>query len=133
MLKKLNHFNTILKNSKKYQSLDINLSVRIGINTGMVTTGAVGKGREGDYTVYGDAVNLASRMESNAPTNTIMVPEETMELVRDYFTFTDKGEVKVKGKSHPISVFTVASKKDLTINISTPFIGRENEISIFEK
>ena len=85
MLKKLKHFNTILKESKKYRNLDIDLSIRIGINTGMVTTGAVGKEREGDYTAYGDAVNLASRMESNAPINRIMLPEDTMDLVKDYF------------------------------------------------
>ena len=56
-----------------YSVLDIDFSIRVGINTGMVTTGAVGKKREGDYTVYGDAVNLASRMESNAPINKIMI------------------------------------------------------------
>jgi len=133
MLKKLKHFNTILKNSEKYKHLDINLSIRIGINTGMVTTGAVGKEREGDYTAYGDTVNLASRMESNAPINTIMVAEDTMELVKDYFIFKDHGFVEVKGKSKPISVFVLQSKKDLSMNISTPFIGREKEIKILSE
>ncbi len=128
MLKKLKHFNSILRKSEKYGHLDIDLSIRIGINTGMVTTGAVGKEREGDYTAYGDTVNLASRMESNAPINTIMVAEDTMELVKDYFIFKDHGFVEVKGKSKPISVFIIQSKKDLSINTSTPFIGREKEI-----
>ena len=126
------YFNPDLKNSPKYSSLDINLSIRVGINTGMVTTGAVGKEREGDYTVYGDTVNLASRMESNAPINTIMVAEDTMELVKDYFIFKDHGFVEVKGKSKPISVFVLQSKKDLSMNISTPFIGREKEIKILK-
>ena len=83
MLEKLQKFNILLKQSEKYKNLNIDFSIRVGINTGMVTTGAVGKEREGDYTVYGDTVNLASRMESNAPINTIMVPEETMLLVED--------------------------------------------------
>ena len=133
MLKKLKHFNTILKKSKKYGTLDIDLSIRVGINTGMVTTGAVGKEREGDYTVYGDTVNLASRMESNAPINSIMVPENTMELVKDYFIFKDYGFVEVKGKSKPVSVFVIESKKDLSMKISTPFIGREKEIKILSE
>ena len=128
MLAKLEKFNLILKNSPKYSSLNINLSIRVGINTGMVTTGAIGKEREGDYTVYGDSVNLASRMESDAPSNTIMVPEETMTLVNTYFHFKDHGNIEVKGKSKPISVFIVESKKDLEVKHSTPFIGREIEM-----
>ena len=133
ILKKLSQFNTILKKSEKYGSLDVDLSVRIGINTGMVTTGAVGKERAGDYTVYGDAVNLASRMESNAPINTIMVPENTMVLVSDNFIFKDYGTIEVKGKKEPISVYLVDSKKDLVSNPSSPFIGREEEIKLLKK
>jgi len=133
MLEKLQKFNTILKQSKKYENLNIDFSIRVGINTGMVTTGAVGKEREGDYTVYGDAVNLASRMESNAPINTIMIPEETMLLVENYFIFKDNSTIKVKGKSEPISVFLVQSNKDLSNQSNSPFIGREDEISILTK
>ena len=129
MLLKLKKFNSILKNSPKYSSLNIDFSIRVGINTGMVTTGAIGKEREGDYTVYGDSVNLAARMESNAPTDTIMIPEETMMLVNNYFDFIDHGSIEVKGKSKPISVYLVKSKKDIEIDRSTPFIGRENEIN----
>ena len=132
MLEKLNKFNIILSKSKKYGNLDIDFSIRVGINTGMVTTGAVGKEREGDYTVYGDAVNLASRMESNAPLNSIMVPEETMLLVEDYFVFKDNSTIKVKGKSKPISVFLAESAKDLSTKNDSPFIGREDEISILK-
>ena len=51
MLKKLAQFNQILKKSDKYKDLNIDLSLRIGINTGMVTTGAVGKEREGDLSL----------------------------------------------------------------------------------
>ena len=128
MLQKLKKFNSILNNSPKYKSLNIDFSIRVGINTGMVTTGAIGKEREGDYTVYGDSVNLAARMESNAPINSIMIPENTMNLVGNYFEFKDHGDIKVKGKADKISVFIVESKKDLSISHTTPFIGREIEI-----
>ena len=133
MLAKLKKFNGILSDSEKYKEFDIDFSIRVGINTGMVTTGAIGKEREGDYTVYGDTVNLASRMESNAPINSIMIPESTMLLVENNFEFIDNGEVTVKGKSKPISVFLVSSKKDTAVRHSSPFIGRENEINELNK
>ena len=129
MIKKLTKFNKIASSSNKFHNVEINLSIRVGINTGMVTTGKIGKKREGDFTVYGDAVNLAARMESNAPVGAIMIPEETMYLVKDHFNFTDHGEMTVKGKSKPISVFLVDSQKDFTVRHRSPFIGRDNELS----
>ena len=127
MIQKLEKFNQIASASKKYHNTKIDLSIRVGINTGMVTTGKIGKEREGDYTVYGDTVNLASRMESNAPVNSIMIPAYTMNLVKTSFVFKDNGEIKVKGKEEPISVYLVNSKKDKKVSHISPFVGREQE------
>ena len=127
MISKLKKFNKIASASEKYHHVSIDLSIRVGINTGMVTTGKIGKEREGDYTVYGDAVNLASRMESNAPTDSVMIPEYTMNLVKSSFVFKDNGDIKVKGKEEPISVFIVESKKDKKVSHASPFIGRDLE------
>ena len=52
MLSKLKKFNKIASSSQKYHHVNVDLSVRVGINTGMVTTGKIGKKREGDFTVY---------------------------------------------------------------------------------
>ncbi|MCD4817182.1 MAG: tetratricopeptide repeat protein [Candidatus Cloacimonetes bacterium] len=129
ILSKLKQINNMLK------SQNIELSVRIGINTGLVTTGKVGLGREGDFTVYGDNVNIASRMESNAPLNSIMIPLKTKQLVTDIFKFNTLGKIQVKGKTEPIEVYIVnglASNKierwERTKLIKKPdYVGREVE------
>ena len=127
MQSKLEKFNKRFPSSYNLSPEKHTLSVRFGINTGLVTTGRVGKGREGDFTVYGDAVNLASRMESNAPVNRIMLPEKTMQMVEDYFEFEDHGNIRVKGKKDDVSVFLVSKTKDRQDNLDprfkTPFVG----------
>jgi len=135
MLENLEKFNQILY--KIPQLSRIQLGIRIGINTGFVTTGKVGAEREGDYTVYGDAVNLASRMESHAPTNRIMLSEEAMKMAQNSIAFEDHGEIEVKGKSKPISVFLVSGLKEKrtqrwSLKKST-YVGRENEMQILER
>ncbi|NQV17697.1 MAG: tetratricopeptide repeat protein [Armatimonadetes bacterium] len=129
ILNKLKQINEMLKPQ------NIELNVRIGINTGLVTTGKVGLGREGDFTVYGDAVNLASRMESNAPLNSIMIPLKTKRLVTDVFKFESLGNIQVKGKTEPIEVYKVLGTAPDKIErwersklIKKPdYVGRENE------
>ena len=129
MLDKLNKFNSYIINDSVN-----NLSMRIGINTGMVTTGSIGKGREGDFTVYGKVVNLASRMESNAPLNRIMVPYTVMKQVEKEFRFEDHGKIKVKGFQEEIRVHLVQSKnesEDLLDKV--PFIGNQDNLNLLVK
>ena len=104
MLAVMNQFDRALE---KRLGRELDLGVRIGINTGEVTTGKVGEKREGDFTVMGDPVNLASRMESNAPLNRIMMPVATMRRVEQAFEFEAHGNIQVKGKAEPIEVWLV--------------------------
>jgi adenylate cyclase len=71
--------------------------IRVGINSGSVTGGIVGV-KKYIYDVFGDAVNTASRMESNSTPMVINISESTYNLVKDRFDFTARGEVEVKGK-----------------------------------
>src|SRR5262249_23189540 len=73
------------------------LQVRIGIDTGPVVAGVIGRAKF-IYDLWGDTVNTASRMESHAAPGTIQVTERTSEALRDQYALSRRGTIEVKGK-----------------------------------
>ena len=71
--------------------------LRVGINTGMVVTGVVGKIRTG-YDIWGDAVNVASRLESACEPGKINISKSTYEVIKDYFECEYRGKIPAKHK-----------------------------------
>lgn len=71
--------------------------IRIGINTGPVVAGVVGTDKFA-YDIWGDTVNVASRMESNSEPGKINISENTYELVKDEFRCTYRGEIEAKNR-----------------------------------
>ncbi|WP_067584772.1 adenylate/guanylate cyclase domain-containing protein [Endozoicomonas ascidiicola] len=83
------------------------LRIRIGINTGFCTVGNFGAEFRMDYTALGRDVNLASRLESSAEPDQILVSHETWSLVKDVVLCQSKDEIQVKGFSRPVPVYRV--------------------------
>jgi class 3 adenylate cyclase len=75
----------------------IRLNIRIGINTGPVVAGIVGT-KKFAYDIWGDTVNIASRMESNSVPGKINISENTYELVKHAFAVEFRGELHVKNR-----------------------------------
>ncbi|WP_433989342.1 hypothetical protein SuNHUV7_38720 (plasmid) [Pseudoseohaeicola sp. NH-UV-7] len=82
-----------------------NVNLRVGVNSGPVVAGVIGK-RKFAYDLWGDAVNLASRMESQGLPGQIIVTENTAKLLSDRFTVTPEGIRDIKGKGE-IPIFSV--------------------------
>lgn len=90
-------------------------SVRIGINTGPVVGGVIGK-KKFIYDVWGDTVNVASRMESSGMPGSVQVSHETYLRIRTMYEFEDRGEIPIKGKQPMRTWLVKARKKDVMID-----------------
>lgn len=87
------------------------IKIRIGINTGKLVAGDFGSPKRFDYTVIGNTVNIASRLESSvAGENEIVVSEATHKYTRDQFEFEPLGKKKLQGLSVPVKAFKVNKK-----------------------
>ncbi|CAN1212670.1 Guanylate cyclase domain-containing protein [Tumidithrix helvetica PCC 7403] len=83
------------------------IHIGIGINSGEVIAGCLGSDRRMDYTVLGDVVNTAARLESQAQPNQILIGAETYAAVKDKVECRGIGALKLKGKSESLEVFEV--------------------------
>jgi guanylate cyclase len=88
---------------------DRELAFRIGINSGPVVAGVIGR-KKFIYDLWGDAVNIASRMESHGQSQSIQITSDTFRLIKDEFVCEGKGTIKVKGRDQ-LEVWHVLGRK----------------------
>jgi class 3 adenylate cyclase/CHASE2 domain-containing sensor protein len=97
----------------KWPAIVHQMRMRIGVNTGQIVTGNMGSRMRMNYTMMGDAVNLAARLESAAKQYGIysMISEFTYELVKNDFELRQLDKITVVGKSEPVVIYELMAEK----------------------
>ncbi|MBX3348283.1 MAG: AAA family ATPase [Nitrospira sp.] len=119
-------------------SQESEIAVRVGIATGKVIVGElIGQETAKERSVFGETPNLASRLQSLAAPNQLVVDSATKRLVGNEFEFTDHGSVSLKGFDEPIQVWRVLGTKASTSRFESyraarlaSFVGREHESAL---
>lgn len=113
------------------------LLLHVGINTGHVVAGGLGVGVAKSYSVTGDTVNTAQRLQSMAPPGEVLVGPLTHRLTRHAFVYDSLGEVSLKGKMDSVLVHRLKGPLEApraargldTLGLDAPLIGRDAELA----
>ena len=112
---------------------ELDLQVRLAVNTGEAIVSLGARAEAGEAMVAGDVVNTASRLQTAAPTNGILVGEETHRATRSLLVYEEAEAVTVKGKSAPLRVWLALGARtdpgERTLS-TVPMLGRENELAV---
>jgi len=114
----------------------LNLTMRVGLNTGEVIVGRIGDDLRMDYTAQGLTVNLAARLEQICEPGHVYLTRDTAALVEGYFRLRDLGDAPVEGASKAVRVFDLEGEGPVRTRLQrqmarlgTRFIGREQEMA----
>ncbi len=127
---RLKQFNQTFKQTHQQEVL-----VRVGINTGEVITARIGnRETHSEETAMGGAITLASRLESAAEPGTILLSQDTYELVADRFKWQPLGEIELRGLEHPVLVYrpleplldSEQRHRMQAYGLSIPLVGRND-------
>jgi class 3 adenylate cyclase/tetratricopeptide (TPR) repeat protein len=115
------------------------LALRIGVNTGPVMLGSVGT--TGEFSVIGDAVNVASRLEHAAPVGGTLLSHDTYRHVRGVFDVNPQDPLHVRGKAAPLQTYLVMAAKPRAFRLptrgvegtETKMVGRQRELDALRR
>ncbi len=114
----------VLRQKWRSQGVKDPLEIRMGINTGYCTVGNFGTESRMDYTIIGKEVNMASRLESAADSNEILLSYESYALIQDKIICREKGRISAKGFSRPVPVYQVVDFRH-NLAAKTTFVEHE--------
>ena len=126
----------IAEDADELQAVDgTPLRLRVGINTGEALVRLGVATRSGEGFLAGDAINIASRLQSMAPEMGVVVGLATYQATAAVFDYTELEPAVLKGKSEPVRVFHATSPRarlgtDLTRRHDGPFVGREIDLAL---
>ena len=112
----------------------ISFSLRVGVNSGEVAAGALGA----DYTVIGDTVNVAARLQQAAEPGAVLVGERTARATRAAFRYRELEPLRLKGRAEPVRAWAAVSpvtprpEGRLVRHALSPLVGREPELRLLE-
>ena len=118
---------------------DTRVTLRMGLNTGIVVVGAIGDNLRMDYTAVGDTTNVAARLEGQAGPDQIVISEATHRLVDGYCRMRSLGTLALKGKANPVPAWELLAASDAVTRLDvelerglTDFVGREREMQTLQ-
>jgi len=131
---------TGLQRFSRERNFEVHLDVHVGINTGTVVAGKVGGDRKREYTVMGDTVNIASRLESISKKGQILVGPDTYHAAKSRFEFRKLKPVSLKGKAEILPIYELLPFQDTAYQKESPkrslvfseLVGRETELALIE-
>ena len=111
----------------------VELQLRIGVNTGQALVSLGSRPEEGEGMVAGDVVNTAARLQSHAPVNGILVGETAWRATRDTIDYRPAEPVHAKGKAEPVAAWEALEARgrvgvDISTRLRTPLVGRRREL-----
>jgi class 3 adenylate cyclase/tetratricopeptide (TPR) repeat protein len=117
------------------RSHGVPVAIRVGLNSGEILIAAIGNDLYMDYTVVGQTVHLAHRMEQMAKEGSVLTTADTIRMVEGYIVAEPLGPMPVKGLAHPVEVYEVISGGPARTRLQaiawrgvTRFVGRDAEI-----